>query len=65
VASILTKPFSINYDELAKVLDDKCSVDSDAWYTVGVERWASKDFLDDFFLRPADPESYRPSEQKK
>jgi ribose transport system substrate-binding protein len=65
VASILTKPFSINYDELAKVLDDKCSVDSDAWYTVGVERWASKDFLNDFFLRPADPESYRPSEQKK
>jgi ribose transport system substrate-binding protein len=65
VASILTKPFSINYDQLAKVLDDKCSVDSDAWYTVGVERWASKDFLNDFFLRPADPEAYKPAEHKK
>jgi ribose transport system substrate-binding protein len=65
VASILTKPFSINYDELTKVLDDKCSVDSDAWYTVGVERWASKDFLNNFFLRPADPETYNPAEHKK
>jgi ribose transport system substrate-binding protein len=65
VASILTKPFSINYDELTKVLDDKCSVDSDAWYTVGVERWASKDFLNNFFLRPADPEAYNPAEHKK
>jgi ribose transport system substrate-binding protein len=65
VASILTKPFSINYDELAKVLDENCSVDSDQWLTFGVERWASTDFLNNFFLRPAAPEDYKPAEHKK
>jgi ribose transport system substrate-binding protein len=65
VQSILTKPFAINYDQLTKVLDDNCNVDSDAWYTVGLEKWASKDYLDQFFLRPADPEAFDPAKAKK
>ena len=63
--SILTKPFSITHADLTKVLDENCSVDSDAWYTVGVEKWAGKDYLDQFFLRPADPEAYDPAKHPK
>jgi ribose transport system substrate-binding protein len=60
IQSILTKPLNLSYDELSKVLDDKCSIDSDLWYTVGVEKWAGKAYLDQFFVRPADPEVYSP-----
>jgi ribose transport system substrate-binding protein len=60
IQSILTKPLTLSYDELSKVLDDKCSIDSDAWYTVGVEKWAGKAYLDQFFVRPADPEAFSP-----
>ena len=33
---------------------------SDGWYNVGAENWASKAYLDQFFLRPADPEAFKP-----
>jgi ribose transport system substrate-binding protein len=65
IQSILTKPQLLDYDELSKVIDDKCSVDASGWYTVGVEKWASKDYLNQFFLRPADPEAYDPSKRSK
>ena len=26
----------------------------------GAENWAGKDYLDQFFIRPADPETYKP-----
>ncbi len=58
--SILTKPQILSYDELSKVMDENCNEDSDGWYTVGVEKWAPKAYLDSFFLRPADPEAYKP-----
>ncbi|MBV9150835.1 MAG: ABC transporter substrate-binding protein [Alphaproteobacteria bacterium] len=58
IASILTKPQTLEFDQLAKVLDENCSMDADGWYTVGVEKWAGKAYLDQFFLRPADPEAY-------
>jgi ribose transport system substrate-binding protein len=58
IQSILTKPLTLDFDGLTKVLNEDCSVDASGWYTVGVEKWAGKDFLDQFFLRPADPETY-------
>jgi ribose transport system substrate-binding protein len=30
------------------------------WYNPGVEVWGGKDYVDNFFLRPADPEEYDP-----
>ena len=60
VQSILTKPQTMTFDELTKVLDENCNEDSDGWYNVGAENWASKAHLDQFFLRPADPEAYKP-----
>lgn len=61
VQSILTRPQMMTYAELEAVLDADCNVDSDGWYNVGIENWAGKDYLDQFFLRPADPEAYDPA----
>ena len=60
VQSVLTRPFTLGYDDMAKIVDDKCNEDSDGWFTVGVEKWAPKSYLDNFFLHPADPEAFKP-----
>ena len=60
VQSILTKPQVLTYDQLTKVMDENCNENSDGWYNVGANNWASKDYLDQFFLHPADPEAYKP-----
>jgi ribose transport system substrate-binding protein len=60
IQSILTKPQVLKFDELTKVLDENCNENSDGWYNVGAESWASKAYLDQFFLRPADPEAFKP-----
>jgi ribose transport system substrate-binding protein len=65
IQSILTKPQTLDFDELSRVVDDKCSVDASGWYTIGVEKWAAKDYLNQFFLRPADPEAYDPAKHSK
>ena len=56
--SILTKPQVLTYEQLTKVMDENCNEDSDGWYNVGIETWAGKSYLDQFFLKPADPEAY-------
>ena len=61
VQSILTRPHVMTFEELSQVLDEDCNVNSDGWYNVGIEQWAGKDYLDQFFLRPADPEAYDPA----
>jgi ribose transport system substrate-binding protein len=61
VQSILTKPQVMNFEQLSQVLDENCNEDSDGWYNVGIESWAGKEYLDQFFLRPADPEKYDPA----
>jgi ribose transport system substrate-binding protein len=58
IQSIHTKPKVLTKDMLKDVLDENCSVDSDQWYHVGISDWAGKEYLDNFFLRPADPEAY-------
>jgi ribose transport system substrate-binding protein len=58
--SILAKPQTMDFDGLSKVLDENCDEESAGWYNVGAENWASKAYLDNFFLRPADPEAYKP-----
>lgn len=59
IQSILTKPQVMNYDQLSKVVPEDCSEDSDGWYNVGIESWAGKQYLDQFFLHPADPEAFK------
>jgi ribose transport system substrate-binding protein len=60
VQSILTKPQTMSFDDLTKVLNEDCNEESDGWFNVGAESWAGKAYLDQFFLRPADPEAYKP-----
>jgi ribose transport system substrate-binding protein len=60
VQSILTKPFMMDKEQMLAAIPEDCSEESDKWYHVGVEAWAGKGYLDNFFLRPADPEKYDP-----
>ena len=65
IQSILTRPQLLNSEQLSKVLDQNCSEDSPGWYNVGEEVWAGKQYLDAFFLHPADPEAYDPATHGK
>ena len=60
IQSILAEPLKYSYQDLEKVMQADCNEDSDKWTQVGAERWAGKAFLDNFFLRPADPEKAKP-----
>ncbi len=61
IQSILTTPLMMDRDQMMAAIPADCSEQSDQWYHPGIEAWAGKDFLDNFFLRPADPEAYDPA----
>ena len=48
----------VDKDEMMAAIPSDCSEQSDKWYHPGIEAWAGKEFLDNFSLRPADPENY-------
>lgn len=58
IRSILTRPVMMTKEEMLAAIPDDCSEQSPGWYHPGIEAWAGKEFLDNFFLRPADPEAY-------
>ncbi len=59
IQSVLVDPIKMTYDDLAKVMNEDCSLDTADWLAVGPERWGQDPaFLDDFFLRPADPRKF-------
>jgi ribose transport system substrate-binding protein len=60
IQSILVDSANLKYEDVAAKLGEDCSETSDKWFTVGADRWGSKAYLDNFFLRPADPEKYKP-----
>jgi ribose transport system substrate-binding protein len=60
IQSILTTPVTMNREEMMAAIPEDCSEQSSGWYHPGIEKWAGKEFLDNFFLRPADPEKYDP-----
>jgi len=59
VQSILATPLEFTRTDVEKALPADCNEDSDKWTQVGAERWAGKSYLDNFFLRPADPEKFK------
>jgi ribose transport system substrate-binding protein len=61
IQSILTTPIMMNQEQMMAAIPADCSEQSDQWYHPGIEAWAGKDYLDNFFLRPADPEAYDPA----
>jgi ribose transport system substrate-binding protein len=58
IQSILAKPVMMSKEEMMAAIPEDCSEDSDGWYHPGIDKWASAAYLDQFFLRPADPEKY-------
>ena len=60
VRSILATPKTLNFAAIEKVLGEECDEESAGWYNVGAGSWASKAYLDNFFLKPSDPEAYKP-----
>ena len=54
-----------NPDFVSGAIHEDCSEDSDQWYHPGIEAWAGKACLDNFFLRSADPEAYDPASHPK
>ncbi|MGB3830696.1 MAG: ABC transporter substrate-binding protein [Mesorhizobium sp.] len=61
IQSILTEPVVMTRDEMMAAIAEDCSEQSDGWYHPGIDKWASKEYLDNFFLHPADPEAYDPA----
>jgi len=60
IQSILTAPVMMDKDQMLAAIGEDCSEQSSGWYHPGALAWASRDFLDNFFLKPADPEQYDP-----
>ncbi len=61
IQSILTAPVVMSREEMMAAIPEDCSEQSGGFYHPGIEKWAGKEFLDNFFLRPADPEKYDPA----
>jgi ribose transport system substrate-binding protein len=61
IQSVLVPSVMIEYEEIEALLDEDCDRNSTEWLNVGVDRWGGPDYLDNFFLRPADPEKYDPA----
>jgi len=58
--SVLVDPIKFTYDDVKKMVPEDCSQDSDKWVNVGTDRWGSSHaYLDQFFLRPADPTKFK------
>jgi ribose transport system substrate-binding protein len=61
VQSVLVDPLRMTHDDLVAVMDEDCAEDSPDWLAVGPEGWGQDPaYLDQFFLRPADPRAYKP-----
>ncbi|MDK1118291.1 MAG: ABC transporter substrate-binding protein [Anaerolineae bacterium] len=58
IQSIHTKPKTVSFEQLKSVMNDDCDTESPRWFHVGIDDWAGKEYLDEFFLRPADPEKF-------
>lgn len=60
VQSILVDPVIITHEDVVKLLPENCDENAQNWFNVGKDRWGSKEYLDQFFVRPADPTAYKP-----
>lgn len=60
IQSVLIDAPVFNFDQVSAKLGEDCSESSDKWFAVGEEHWGGKEYLDNFFLRPADPEKFKP-----
>ena len=60
VQSILVDPVKLTQADVEALIPADCSEDSADWLKVGADRWgASATYLDQFFLKPADPRAFK------
>lgn len=60
IQSILVDPIPFDIEDVKKELGEDCDPNSPAWLHVGPAAWGAEDYLDQFFLNPADPTQYKP-----
>jgi ribose transport system substrate-binding protein len=61
IQSILVDPVRMTQADVEAAVPADCKEDSSDWLKVGPDRWgASSAYLDNFFLKPADPRAYKP-----
>ncbi len=61
IQSVLVDPVKFSHADLAEVMDEDCDENSPNWLAVGPNRWGQDPaYLDQFFLRPADPRAFTP-----
>jgi ribose transport system substrate-binding protein len=60
IQSVLVDSVNLPIDEVKAALPEDCSENTDKWMALGAEKWGGGKVLDSFFLRPADPEAYKP-----
>ncbi len=59
IQSVLVPSFKVGLDDLGDQVPQDCKENSDKWFKVGADQWGGKAYLDNFFLRPADPEAFK------
>lgn len=60
IQSVLVDPVVITYDDLKDIVPEDCDENAQNWYNVGQDKWGSTEYLDQFFVNPADPTQYKP-----
>jgi ribose transport system substrate-binding protein len=60
IQSILVPTVVADIEDVNAILDENCDRNSTDWLHVGIDAWGGTDYLDQFFLRPANPEDYKP-----
>ncbi len=61
IQSILVPTVKSTFDDIKAILDEDCDRNSTEWLHVGIDAWGGTDYLDQFFVNPADPEKYDPA----
>ena len=60
VQSILVDPVVVTHEEVMEMLPEDCDETAGNWLNMGGDVWASAEYLDQFFVNPADPTKYKP-----
>jgi len=58
--SILAESITLSNYTVRTEVPENCRLETDDWFAVDDEVWASRRTLDSYFLRPADPTHYKP-----
>ncbi len=60
IQSILVPTVKSSFDDIKALLDENCDRNSTDWLHVGIDVWGGTNYLDQFFMNPADPADYKP-----